>query len=197
MAFLKYTFKEQIRVTQFLQCSLKVLGLGTAFRGSKIVSQLFGLVDVLSEWVIVRWPGWRCTTTRSTRSTRTPSTGSPSRLRHSPPCFPSPHSQPISRWIPTHSMENGTFPAFSLNSDRNRPGNEKASNLTLLFANHSNSVFPSHALTVPLFSGCFHRQPKTFLDFPETPEFLSWKFTLLTVTGSSGSPPGSRLSELL
>ena len=30
-----------------------------------------------AERVIGRWPGWRCTTTRSTRSTRTPSTDSP------------------------------------------------------------------------------------------------------------------------
>ena len=38
-----------------------------------------------------RWRGWRCTTTRSTRSTPTPSTVSPSRWRAllAHPCFPS------------------------------------------------------------------------------------------------------------
>ena len=61
-----------------------------------------------SERLIGRWPGWRCTTTRSTRSTRTPSTDSPSKWSRPlpPPCF---HSSKrihnISHWIQTIQWE--------------------------------------------------------------------------------------------
>ena len=91
----------------------------------------------------------------------------------------------ISRWIPTIQWEMETFPASSLNLDRQ--SNEKASNLTLLFANHAQlSVSPTRLLfhsseTAGNFSG-FSGQ-----------NFLP-QFTLLTV---SGSPQRSRLSELL
>ena len=51
----------------------------------------------------------------------------------------------ISRWTPTIQWEMETFPASSLNLDRQ--SNEKASNLTLLFANHAQlSVSPTRLL---------------------------------------------------
>ena len=138
--------------------------------------------------MIGRWPGWRCTTTRSTRSTRTPSTDSPSRWksRHSPPCFPS-------------------FSAFTTFLVESQQFNGKW-NISCFFIGLGSAVqwksfepYPAlcESLSVSPTRLLFHsspaaRQPTTFLDFPAQ-NFLP-QFTLLTV---SGSPQRSRLSELL
>ena len=132
-----------------------------------------------------RWPGWRCTTTRSTRSTRTPSTAWPSRWsRHSPPpCFPS--FQAFTTFLvefPNKFNEKWNISCFFIELARMR-SNERASNLTLLFANHAQLSVPPHALTVPLFWLPDSRK----LFWICRPRILL-QFTLLTVIGSSGPP---------
>ena len=96
--------------------------------------------------------------------------------------LPSPHSQHFSLNL-NNSMGNGTFPASSLNLDRQLQW-KSFKPYPALCESRPTQCFP-HALTVPLFSGC--STAANFLDFPPAQNFLP---QFLTVTGSSGSPQG-------
>ena len=132
-----------------------------------------------------RWPGWRCTTTRSTPSTRTPSTAWPSRWsRHSPPpCFPSFQSiHNISRRISQQIQWEMEYFLLLHWTSSDAVQWKSFKPYPALCESRPTQCSP-HALTVPLF--WLPDSRKLFWIF--SPRILL-QFTLLTVIGSSGPP---------